>query len=363
MSSKISEIKNNPPEPVNIIFIPNLDVFLNIKTALPKFGTNKKKAETALGRNKHLIISYVSESESESTFNLNSNSDNNNDENNGSSFIQNSNKNYDDLNSDLNSEQYIALPDLSKEQKLKWFSDNDEGIMPEHMHNTNAEFDLKYPKKNAIKLKLYSCTCIDLKLALEISTTTMIQLAFKSSLVKRRINIRGGIIDTGYIRNIIAMLQNDSEKVYIIEPNKKIAQTIFLPLVKIAQLVSVGKRKELEITVRRIQRFGSTGRINIPVQIFEIEATLCESEKIGLVNLHILAKNHSYIRIFIYNNIENIIKIPEETNIGYLTTKIKDQLPNPISDFPQLCGYVNITSQTITIETDELEKSRSITMY
>ncbi|KAG9301345.1 hypothetical protein G9A89_018017 [Geosiphon pyriformis] len=99
-------------------------------------------------------------------------------------------------NSDLNYEQYIALPDLSKEQELKWYSDNEEGIMPERVHNTDAGFDLRYPGKNAIKLEPHSCTCIDLKIALEILATTMVQLASRSSLAKRGINIRGGIIDT-----------------------------------------------------------------------------------------------------------------------------------------------------------------------
>ncbi|KAG9286681.1 hypothetical protein G9A89_012231 [Geosiphon pyriformis] len=183
------------------------------------------------------------------------------------------------------------------------------------------------------------------------------------------------------------MLQNDSEKAYVIEPNKKIAQAIFLLLVRIAQLVLVGKREELEITVRRIQRFESTGRIDVLVnmaeeeivgqgeiistgqaisiplysqymlaiekkekkqkQIFEAEATLCESGEIGLINLHIPAKSYSSIKILIYNNTGNIINIAEGTTIGYLTTEIEDQLPNSIPDFPQLCGYVDITSQTI----------------
>ncbi|KAG9305638.1 hypothetical protein G9A89_022560 [Geosiphon pyriformis] len=84
------------------------------------------------------------------------------------------------------------------------------------------------PEKNAIKLEPHSRTCIDLKIVLEIPATTMVQLASQSSLANREINIRGGIIDTEYVGNIIAMLQNDSEKAYIIEPNKKIAQAIFL---------------------------------------------------------------------------------------------------------------------------------------
>ncbi|KAG9290577.1 hypothetical protein G9A89_020947 [Geosiphon pyriformis] len=242
--------------------------------------------------------------------------------------------------------------------------------MPEQVHDTDAEFDLRYPGKNVIKLKPHSHTCIDLKIVLKIPATTMVQLASQSSLAKRGINIRERIIDA-----------------YIIEPNEKIAQAIFLPLIKIAQLIPVENKEELGITAKEIQRFGSTDRIDVPVnmakkeivgqgeiistgqaisippysqymlaiekkkkkqeQIFEAKVNLCESGKIGLINLHIPAKSYSHIKIPIYNNTGNIINIPEGTTIGYLTTEIEDQPPNPIPDFPQFCRYVNITSQTI----------------
>ncbi|KAG9288801.1 hypothetical protein G9A89_023098 [Geosiphon pyriformis] len=312
--------------------------------------------------------------ELESISNPNSDSDNNDNKNNDS----NSNSNY---------EQYIALLDLTKKQKLKWFSNNDEDIMPECAHDTNAEFDLRYLKKNFIKLEPYLYTCIDLKIALKILATTMVQLASKSSLVKKRINIRRGIIDTEYIKNIIAMLQNNSEKAYTIDLNKKIAQAIFLPLIKIAQLVSVKNRQELGITAKKIQRFGSMGRIDILVnmtekkivdkgeiisihqaisippydqymlaikkevkdqaQLFEAEAIICKSGEIGLTNLYILANSSKNIKILIHNTTGNVIEIPKRTIIGYLTTKVEDQPPNHIPDFPQLCEYVDITSQTI----------------
>ncbi|KAG9304622.1 hypothetical protein G9A89_020186 [Geosiphon pyriformis] len=253
--------------------------------------------------------------------------------------------------------------------------------MPECIHDTNVRFDLRYSRKDAIKLEPYLYTCVDLKIALEIPATIMIQLSSQSSLAKRKINIREGIIDAGYVKNIITMLQNDSEKAYIIEPNKKIALAIFLPLVKIAQLVSVRNREELGITARGIQGFGSMGRIDVPVnmmeeeivgqeeiistgqaisillfsqyilaierkekeqeQIFEAKTNLCESGEIRLINLYIPAK------IPIYNNTNNVINIPEGTTIRYLTTEIENQPPNPIPDFPQLCGYVDITLQTI----------------
>ncbi|KAG9287427.1 hypothetical protein G9A89_023799 [Geosiphon pyriformis] len=178
---------------------------------------------------------------SELQFNSSSNSNNNNNKNNNSSF----------------------------EQKLKWFSNNNKGIMPEHAHNTNIEFDLRYSKKDAIKLEPHSHTYIDLKIALEILATTMVQLTFRNSLAKKEINIREGIIDAGYVGNIIAMLQNDLKKTYIIEPNKKIAQTIFLFLVKIAQLLLVENRKELGTTARGISGFGSMGRIDVTVNMTE----------------------------------------------------------------------------------------------
>ncbi|KAG9287593.1 hypothetical protein G9A89_019654 [Geosiphon pyriformis] len=71
-------------------------------------------------------------------------------------------------------------------------------------------------------------------------------------------------------------------------------------------------------------------------QIFEAEATLCESEEIGLINLHIPAKSHNHIKISIYNNTGNIVEIPKGTTLGYLTMEIKDQAPSSIPDFLQL---------------------------
>ncbi|KAG9306622.1 hypothetical protein G9A89_004819, partial [Geosiphon pyriformis] len=248
--------------------------------------------------------------ELESTFNSDLNSDNDDDENNSSSSAQYSNENNNNSDLDSNSKIYITLPDLIKEQELKWFSNNNKDIMPECAHNTNAEFDLRYLGKNSIKLKSYLCICIDFKIALKIPATTIVQLVSKSSLTKKEINIRGEIIDTEYIGNIIAMLQNDSEKAYIIDPNKKIAQTIFLFLVKIAQLVSkeiINKREIISthqpISISPYDQYMVVieRKVKNQVQIFEAKVTLCESREIGLVNLHIPAKNHSHIKISIYN--------------------------------------------------------------
>ncbi|KAG9301841.1 hypothetical protein G9A89_004520 [Geosiphon pyriformis] len=144
------------------------------------------------------------------------------------------------------------------------------------------------------------------------------------------------------------MLQNDSKKTYIIEPNEKITQAIFLPLVKIAQLVSVENREELGITAKEIQGFGSMSRIDVPINMAE-EKIVDKEEIISTCQSISISSYDQYMVVIKRKNKESgdIIKIPEGTTIGYLITKIEDQLPNAISDFPQLCEYVDITSQTI----------------
>ncbi|KAG9299776.1 hypothetical protein G9A89_013136 [Geosiphon pyriformis] len=397
-SSKILEIKNNSPEPVNIVLIPNPDIFLDLKTGPEEFYKHYQNlAPTREEQEQHLeeintqlcdhclipcdfqycnecdliynpppcMIYMILEEdkpinncalELKSIFNPNSNSDNDDNKNNGSSSTQNDNGNNNNSDSNSNSETFITLLDLTKEQEFKWFNNNNEGIMSEQVHDTDAGFDLRYSEKDPIKLESHSHTCINLKIALEIPATIMVQLAFRSSLTKKRINIRGGIIDTRYIGNIIAMLQNNLKKAYTIDPNKKIAQ------------------RRIKITVREIQRFEFIGKIDVPVniteeevidkkeiistcqlisippydwyiviiekkvknqvQMFEAETQLCKSGEIGLINLHIPAKNHSHIKISIYNNTGNIMEIPKGITIGYLTTEIKEQPPNPILDFP-----------------------------
>ncbi|KAG9290384.1 hypothetical protein G9A89_007115 [Geosiphon pyriformis] len=263
---EIKMIKNNPPEPIKLDWDPEPVInLLNPKQFYEHYQElaltrEEQKQQLEEINTKLCDFQYCNEcnliynlpiciiytipekeepissctSEVESTFNPDSNSDNNDNKNNSSSSAQCSNRKYSNSNSNSNPETYIVLSDLTKEQEIKWFNDNNKGIMPECVHDTNARFDLRYPRKNIIKLEPHLHTCIDLKIALKIPATTMVQLVSRSSLVKRGINIRGRIIDAGYVGNIIAMLQNDSEKTYIIESNKKIAQTIFLPLVKIA---------------------------------------------------------------------------------------------------------------------------------
>ncbi|KAG9294254.1 hypothetical protein G9A89_021613 [Geosiphon pyriformis] len=183
---------------------------------------------------------------------------------------------FQDPTEDTETEQYLAYSDLSKELELKWYSDNEEEICSKKAHDTDAGFDLQYPGQSPIIIVSHSLVKIDLKIALEIPVSTMIQVASQSSLIKKRIDIKGGIIDAGYIGNIIVMLQNNSDRLYKIESQKKIAQAIFLSLVKIPQLTPVTTQEELGLTAQRINGFGSSGRGNVPVNFTEEDSDQVE---------------------------------------------------------------------------------------
>ncbi|KAG9306193.1 hypothetical protein G9A89_016097 [Geosiphon pyriformis] len=151
--------------------------------------------------------------------------------------------------------------------QLKYFNNNGQEIKPEKAHEINTGYDLKYPDKNTLVLKPKSLTKINLKIALEISPRTMVQIASQSSLASKEINVRGEIIDAGYIDNITVILQNETDKPFKIEHAEKIAQAIYLPLINISGLQLVNQRELLEKSERGTQDFGSTGRFTVPVNI------------------------------------------------------------------------------------------------
>ncbi|KAG9285009.1 hypothetical protein G9A89_009819 [Geosiphon pyriformis] len=110
-------------------------------------------------------------------------------------------------------------------------------------------------------------------------------------------------------------------------------------IISTCQLISIPPYNQYMLVIKR--------EVKNQAQLFKAEATICESGEIRLTNLYILAKSPKNIKIPIYNTTENVIEIPKETIIEYLTTEIKDQPPNHIPNFLQLCKYVDITSQTI----------------
>ncbi|KAG9300531.1 hypothetical protein G9A89_002409 [Geosiphon pyriformis] len=98
---------------------------------------------------------------------------------------------------------------LTKNQpaiQLKYFDNNGQGIKPEKAHEIDAEYDFRYPGKDTLVLQPKSLTKINFKIALEIISEAMIQIASKSSLASKEINIKGVVIDAGYIGDITIML-------------------------------------------------------------------------------------------------------------------------------------------------------------
>ncbi|KAG9301967.1 hypothetical protein G9A89_021011 [Geosiphon pyriformis] len=136
-TSELLEIKNNPlslPEPEYV------QTFDEQKQCLEEINTQLcdhclipcdfqycNECDLIYNLPPHMIYMISKEdepisncaSELESIFNPNSNSNNDDNKNTSSSSAQNSNKNNNNLDPNSNSETYIALPNLTKEQKLK----------------------------------------------------------------------------------------------------------------------------------------------------------------------------------------------------------------------------------------------------
>ncbi|KAG9292866.1 hypothetical protein G9A89_016228 [Geosiphon pyriformis] len=107
--------------------------------------------------------------------------------------------------------------------QLKYFDNHGQGIRPEKAHKIDAGYDLKYPEKDTLVLQPKSLTKINLKIALKIPPGAMVQIASRSSLASKEINIRGEVIDAEYTGNITIMLQNETDKPFKIEHAEKIA--------------------------------------------------------------------------------------------------------------------------------------------
>jgi len=151
-------------------------------------------------------------------------------------------------NNGLETDQFMAIEDSVE---IKVFDDNGKGILPEKAHETDAGFDLKYPETTLLIIQPKDIVKIDSHIAIEIPMGTYCQLASRSSLVRKGIEVKAGIIDAGYTGNIGILLTNNSSTSYTIQPNEKIVQAIFLPLVKISKLKEVNKALDQLIKPRK----------------------------------------------------------------------------------------------------------------
>ncbi|KAG9302260.1 hypothetical protein G9A89_008751 [Geosiphon pyriformis] len=128
---------------------------------------------------------------------------------------------------ELKPEEKIATTSiyLTKNQlaiQFKYFNNNGKEIKPEKAHKIDAGYDLRYSDKDTLILQPKSLTKINLKIALEILLRTIVQIASQLLLASKGINIREGVIDAEYTRDITIMLQNETDKPFRIEHVEKI---------------------------------------------------------------------------------------------------------------------------------------------
>ncbi|KAG9287500.1 hypothetical protein G9A89_023872 [Geosiphon pyriformis] len=180
-----------------------------------------------------------------------------------------------------------------------------------------------------------------------------------------------------------AQTKNNSEKPYTIKSKEKIAQAIFLPLVKIGKFVPVENHKELIQTTRGTFGFGLTekrieanftetieekgkliktkwsitlmpyGKSEIKIKrtikninlIFEPHPKTCQQFLIGLTNFFIPADKTQWIKILIMNTTEKLIYIPENTIMKYLGTELENvSTLQEILNFSEIIFYCELTS-------------------
>ncbi|KAG9295128.1 hypothetical protein G9A89_006109 [Geosiphon pyriformis] len=265
--------------------------------------------------------------------------------------------------------------------QLKYFNNNRQEIKPEKAHEINARYDLRYPDKNTFVLKLKSLTKINLKIALEILSGAMVQIASWSSLASKGINVRGGIIDARYTGDITVILQNETDKPFKIEHAKKIVQAIYLSLINISGLQLVNQRKLLRKSKKKTQGFGLTGQFTVPVnivfnkqkeshqilrlpqlitispfgkhpeiytcekptttqQIFESNEQICLEYNISIPNIYI-PKGTKKIRVTFYNPNNFPIVLLNNLEIGVIHSNIfQQELPQTIPNFSEIIGHL-----------------------
>ncbi|KAG9299117.1 hypothetical protein G9A89_020430 [Geosiphon pyriformis] len=263
--------------------------------------------------------------------------------------------------------------------QLKYFNNNGQGIKPKKAHEIDAGYNLRYPDKNIFVLKPKSLTKINLKIALKIPPGAMVQIASWSSLASKGINVRGGIIDAGYMGDITVMLQNKTDKPFKIDHAEKIAQAIYLLLINISGLQLVNQREQLGKSDRRTQGFGLTGQFTVPVnialntqnkshqilrllqsitislfrehleiytcpkptttqQIFESNKQVCLEHNILIPNIYIPEETKK-IQVTFYNPNNYLIVLLNNLEIGVIHSNIfQQELPQTVPNFSEIIG-------------------------
>ncbi|KAG9302867.1 hypothetical protein G9A89_022283 [Geosiphon pyriformis] len=276
--------------------------------------------------------------------------------------------------------------------QLKYFDNHGQGIKPEKAHEINVRYNLRYPGKDTLVLQPKSLTKINLKITLEILPRAMIQIAFRSLLASKEINIRGGVIDAEYTEDITIMLQNETDKLFRIEHAEKIVQVIYLLLINISGLQSVNNREQLGKSERGMQSFGLIRWFTVPVnialntqneshqilqllqstiilsfgehyeiytcskptntqQIFESNKQICLKHEILIPNVYI-PKRIKKFQVIFYNPNNYPIVLLNKLEIGIIYSNIfQDKNPQIVSNFIEIIRHTLLPNPNIIFTT------------
>jgi len=135
---------------------------------------------------------------------------------------------------------------------------NDKATLPQYQTEGSAGFDLHTCIEEPMTIKPNEVALIPTGLSSEFTNQYELQIRSRSGLAfKNQIVVLNspGTIDSDYRGEIKVILYNLGKKDYIVEPNARIAQVIFSPVVK----AHIKEVKDLEETARGEGGFGSTG--------------------------------------------------------------------------------------------------------
>ena len=131
---------------------------------------------------------------------------------------------------------------------------DDNAIMPERAHSTDAGLDLKTPVDVVIPSRC-SAT-INTGIHVELPPNTVGMLKSKSGLNVKHGITSEGVIDVGYTGSIVAKLYNNGDELVEFKRGDKITQLVILPVI----IPEVEVVDSLDETERGNNGFGSSGR-------------------------------------------------------------------------------------------------------
>lgn len=138
-------------------------------------------------------------------------------------------------------------------------------LLPTRAHPDDAGMDLY--ALDSIFVPLHGTVVVRTGLGFDIPKGTFIKLEDRSSMAKRGIRVRGGIIDAGYVGECSVVLHNESNdsytdpnapypiKGFLIAKGERIAQALVMPVLT----PTVVEVEELASSDRGTDGFGSSG--------------------------------------------------------------------------------------------------------